>query len=123
MADKGYIGLERTLRCVIPRMELPTRPLTVGEQAENRFISSARIIVESFYGRKARVFRVAREVFNGDMTKFAHVNDVMTALTNYHIGKNPLRAKDGNSYRALLNGRMAEVARLSAERRARNRAY
>ena len=82
-----------------------------------------RSIVENFYGRKARVFRIARNVFNGDMKKFALVDDIMTALKNYHIGKNPLRVEDGNSYRTLLNARIAEVARLGAELRARNRAY
>jgi IS5 family transposase len=123
MADKAYTGLDNTLRCVVPRKDMRAHPLTADDRARNRLISSNRIVVENFYGRKWCVFHVAREVFYGNMSKFACVDDIMTALTNYHVGKYPLRAEDGNSYRALLHARLAEAARLDAKQHARNREY
>ena len=39
----------------------------------------------------------------GDMEKFIVIDNIMTALTNYHIGEYPLYKEDGNLYKQLTD--------------------
>lgn len=63
LADKGYVGAEAYVRAIIPKKAYAGHPLNAMEIAENRSISSARIICENFYGRLKGLFKICMDCY------------------------------------------------------------
>ena len=103
MVDKVYIRLESTLHCIILYKVSRSQLLTVTQCIINKHISSVCIIAENFYRCKHYLFQVTCKVFVSDMEKFIVIDNIMTILTNYHIGKYPLYKEDGNFYKQLTD--------------------
>ncbi|OWZ09797.1 hypothetical protein PHMEG_00017446 [Phytophthora megakarya] len=83
LVDKGYQGAGRVLRTIQPRKQPRGGTLDDEDIAHNKAISADRVLVENFFGRI-----VAR---------------LCTALTNYHVGLMPLRARDTEHYDMVLS--------------------
>jgi hypothetical protein len=59
-ADKGYIGFNDSLlvKLVTPHKKLPHRFLSDAQVRSNQRLSSARVVVENYFGRLATRFHI-----------------------------------------------------------------
>lgn len=123
LADMGYIGLQSDIRIITPEKG---NNLSSEQIARNRAICKNRIIVENFYGRKATLFKVSREKFNRSEVNFKIVDNIMVALTNFHISIYPLR-KDQNEeakrYKLALIDHYKKSEKEVKEKEIKNREY
>ena len=58
IGDSGFQGLQNHCRALLPKKKKRNRELTHQDQEWNRKLARARVIVENFYGRMARKFRI-----------------------------------------------------------------
>ena len=135
LADKGYNGVEQAIRAIVPPREnmrvaaTPSSSASRGRGARDSATiiqaqhGAARVLCENFYGRKVRCFLIARNCFTSSMDKFKVVDDIMTALTNYHILKRPLRRDDAQLHRALLAEKRDNAKAKTEHKRERNAEY
>jgi hypothetical protein len=62
------------------------------DEAENRNIAHDRIIVENFFMRKKRLWRIAKDAYRGCMVNAFKLVTVTTWLTDLSVKWHPLRA-------------------------------
>jgi hypothetical protein len=136
LADKGYIGLDQALRAIVPNRANSRTAAPTPSSATSRVRGapdsttilqarhgSARVACENFYGRKVRCFQISRNCFTATMDKFRVVDDITTALTNYHLLKRPLRREDAHLHRVLLEERKEKAITRIERKRAQNAEY
>ncbi|KAE8966539.1 hypothetical protein PR001_g28375 [Phytophthora rubi] len=99
LADKGYQGLNDTMRVLDPKHRRPTVPLTLEEDNTNREISSDRIIVENYFGRLCTLWALASDKYRWKENKYEMYFRACVALTNVQVRVHPLRADDGEQYK------------------------
>ncbi|EGZ04721.1 hypothetical protein PHYSODRAFT_379444, partial [Phytophthora sojae] len=90
-ADKGYQGLEMSVRAIIPKRRPRGGPLTYDEESRNRRVSSDRVLVENYFGRMTTLWRVVSTTFTWSEAKFDRIVNICVALTNFHAKLHPLR--------------------------------
>ena len=124
LADKGYAGLEQGLRAILPiRENSRARGGSDSTTIYEARLGGARIMCENFYGRKVTCFLISRNCFTASMDKFKVVDDITTALTNYHALKRPLRREDAQLHRALLAEKKEKATARIERKRAQNAEY
>jgi transposase len=91
MVDSGYQGLQHIVPCVLPYKKRANRPLTAQEKQHNRRLSRRRVLVENYYGRLKRRYRIMTDKYRGERGAYPAYFKLCVALTNFHIMKHPLR--------------------------------
>jgi len=120
MADKGYQGAHELGRYIIPNKG---SSLTNQEKASNNNIAKARIIIQNFYGRMKKLFKILVEAFRLDEDCFDDIFVICFYLTNYHIQNSPLRKEDGEYHRAVLKKWWVEEDERREKIKTANEAY
>lgn len=92
MVDSGYQGLQHVLPCVLPIKKRPNRPLTAAQKLHNRRVARRRVLVENYYGRMKQRHRIVADKYRGERDAYELFFKLCVALTNFHVGKYPLRA-------------------------------
>jgi hypothetical protein len=100
--DKGYAGIERLVRAIIPKKKPRNRQLDNDDLERNRKIAHDRIVVEIFFGQVCKLFGVMGGKYRWSREKFDIIADVCFSLTNFHICLNPLRDEDKSYYDNVL---------------------
>lgn len=100
LADKGYVGANERIRCVVPIKSVG--PLTPEQKEYNDCLSSTRVICENYYGRLKQKFKCQSDCYKGDAKFYEIFSDICIALTNYDIVQRPLRQDDYRFYSKLL---------------------
>ena len=100
MADKGYVGLDDEIRIVTP---IKGSELNNEESSFNKKIGIDRVIIENYYGRLKLSWAIIRNKFRGSHGNYDAIFDICCGLTNVLIKYNPLKAEDGEYYKALVN--------------------
>ena len=121
LVDKGYQGMGVHVRTIQPKKQPPHGSLSADDIDRNRLVSHDRVIVENFFGRVNMLWRVMYKTYTWKEERYDQLVRVCFALTNFHIGLNPLRAQDRENYRATL-AKYASQAHHRAERRRRQHA-
>ncbi|ETV77220.1 hypothetical protein H257_09107 [Aphanomyces astaci] len=108
IADKGYQGIQRVVRAVLPKKKPAGGILTLDDIRSNDRIASDRVIVENFFGRMKTLWAVCGETYRWSRDNYDVLFQTCMALTNVHIRLHPLRADDGKVYSQYIN-RMALI--------------
>ncbi|RHZ28019.1 hypothetical protein DYB31_012287 [Aphanomyces astaci] len=98
IADKGYQGIQRVVRAVLPKKKPAGGILTLEDIRSNDRIASDRVIVENFFGRMKTLWAVCGETYRWSRDNYDVLFQTCMALTNVHIRLHPLRADDGEVY-------------------------
>jgi hypothetical protein len=112
LADKGYQGANNLAGVHMhhPMKKPRGRRLTAAQKSINRKISADRIVCENYYGRMKQLWKLMRDKWRFDRSRYASMFTLCLALTNYHIlCGNHLRAEEGQWYRGY-RARLAEEA-------------
>ncbi|ETV92761.1 hypothetical protein H310_12991 [Aphanomyces invadans] len=96
LADKGYQGIQRDVRAVIPTRKPAGGMLTFEQQATNDRIATDRVVVENFFGRMKSLRAVSSDIYRWSRKNYDIIFQTCVALTNVHLRFNPLRAEDGD---------------------------
>lgn len=91
LVDSGYQGLQHSLPCILPFKRRPTRPLTADQKRHNRRVAKRRVLVENYYGRLKRRYRIMTDKYRGEHSNYEMFFKLCIALTNFHVAKHPLR--------------------------------
>jgi hypothetical protein len=91
MVDSGYQGLQHLLPCVLPYKKRPNRALTAPQKQHNRRMARRRVLVENYYGRLKRRYRIMTDKYRGERDGYEMYFKLCVALTNFHVIKHPLR--------------------------------
>jgi hypothetical protein len=130
LAHKGDIGFNDSplVKLVTPHKKPPYRFLSDAQVRSNQRLSSARIVVENYFGRRATRFHIMVRRWGFDDAFYPIVFGVCCALPNYDIllGGGALQSVDGDQYGAILTricikGR--DAVRNARERMQRRRAH
>ena len=100
LADKGYVGLEEEVRIITPHKG---SNLTAEESNYNKKLGADRVLIENFYGRLKLCWGLIRNKFKGSHVNYDTLFEIACGLTNVLLKYSPLRAEDGEYYRALEN--------------------
>jgi hypothetical protein len=95
IGDKGFQGLQHSIRCHLPFKKPRNRPLTQAEEDQNRELAVARVICENFYGRLQSKFEIVSKKFCLGKDNYGFIFDLCVALCNFHIDGHPLRRSIG----------------------------
>lgn len=120
MVDKGYQGAQELGRYILPKKG---SRLTTQERMLNENIAKSRIIIENYYGRMKKLFKIMTDVFRFEEDCYDDVIVICACLTNYNIAKNPLRKEDGDYQKAVLKCWRQEEEQRQEKRKASNQAY
>ncbi|KAE9003989.1 hypothetical protein PR003_g6116 [Phytophthora rubi] len=126
LADRGYQGTGRVLRTIQPKKKPRGGTLDRDDLARNRAVSSDRVLVENFFGRMWMLWKATYSTFKWNENRFDSVARLCTALTNFHVGLMPLRARDSDHYDMVLAkyqsmGERVRTQRAKAQRHCRMR--
>ena len=103
LADKGYQGAAEFCRIVHPKRNPQGGFLSPAHVAENRAISSDRIIVENYFGCLCGLWNVIGMKWKWSEENYYPVFRLWLGLTNFHIRWKPLREQDMSFYKQLTN--------------------
>ena len=93
--DKGYIGVAAIIaEAKLPIRKPRNRDLNQQELDYNNRIGHDRIIVERWFGRLKRIWRIMFVCFPLKIEKYKHFYMMCAALTNYHVQNKPLTNGD-----------------------------
>ena len=92
MADLGFQGIQHNVRAVLPIKKRPRSELLSAEKAYNTRLAKRRIIIENFYARLKRKFRIMSVIFNLDKDLYPNIFYSCACLVNFDISRRPLRA-------------------------------
>jgi hypothetical protein len=85
LADTGYQGIAKLHpNSKIPKKKTKKNPLTKEDKANNREISSARILVENVIGAVKR-FRIIADKYRNKRKRFAQRFNLIAAIYNREI--------------------------------------
>jgi hypothetical protein len=93
MVDSGYQGLQHLLPCVLPYKKRPGRELTAPQKQHNRRMARRRVLVENYYGRLKRRYRIMTDKYRGERGAYEMFFKICVSLTNFHVIKHPLRTE------------------------------
>lgn len=83
--DSGYQGFQKLhLNTKIPKKKIKKRPLSKADKANNRKISSKRVLVENVIGSVKR-FRILSERYRNRRTRFALRFNLVAAIHNFEL--------------------------------------
>ena len=116
LADKGYQGLAEFLRAILPIKKPRMGTLSLANEAFNRKVSSARIIVENYFGRLCSLWSLLSSKWRWSHSLYDEFFTIALALTNVHIKNKPLRHEDGEKFTRVRN-RLSCIANEIAEKR------
>lgn len=102
LVDKGYQGAGRVLRTIQPKKQPRGGTLDRDDIARNKAVSSDRVLVENYFGRMCVLWKAVYATFKWNENRFDSVSRLCVALTNYHVGLMPLRARDNEHYDMVL---------------------
>jgi hypothetical protein len=133
LADKGYIGFtdSQILQLMAPYKKPRNGILSQAQLAANKKLSSARVIIENYFGRLSNRFLIMVRRWGFEEQFYPAIFKTCCALANYNIlaGEGgSLRMQEGDEYGAMLTrictkGKKAvEDARERMERRRSKRA-
>ncbi|EGZ13313.1 hypothetical protein PHYSODRAFT_513607 [Phytophthora sojae] len=123
LVDKGYQGAGRVLRTVQPKKKPRGGTLDRVDLARNKAVSSDRVLVENFFGRMCMLWKATYATFKWNENRFDCVARLCTALTNFHVGLMPLRARDSEHYDMVLATYQSMGDRIRTERARAQRHY
>ncbi|KAG2795979.1 hypothetical protein PC119_g24299 [Phytophthora cactorum] len=103
LVDKGYQGADQVLRTIQPKKQPRGGTLDRDDIARNRAVSVDRVLVENFFGRMCMLWKAAYATFKWNENRFDSVARLCAALTNFHVGLMPLRARDSDHYDMVLS--------------------
>ena len=89
MADGAFIGLQNSMRVIIPNRK--DHVFNLPEVLENKSVSSQRSDVEHFYQRLKTRYMVMAARYKYEKISYELVWRCCAALTNYHILQHPLK--------------------------------
>ena len=122
LMDKGYQGSAEFCRSIIPTKKPIKSSLSAAEKLRNKNVSSDRIIVENYFGRKVSLWGLMARKYRWDEGKYDLFASFCTSLTNFHIHLHPLRgATDTDDFKAYVGykQRMKDIAEDISATRAR----
>jgi hypothetical protein len=106
LADKGYIGFNGSpLVKLVTTHKKPLHKFLSGAQVmSNRRLSSARVVIENYFGRPATRFHIMVRRWGFDDAFYPIVFGICCALANYDIlvGGAALQSAEGDQYGAML---------------------
>ena len=115
------------LRCATPYKKPARGILSESQEKFNRDLSSARIIVENYFGRMLSLWNIMSKKWTWSEKMYDTYVILCVSFTNVHVNLHPLRARDGQWYIQYLNRlnligterkrKRAEVQALSRSRR------
>ncbi|OWZ22887.1 LOW QUALITY PROTEIN: hypothetical protein PHMEG_0002341 [Phytophthora megakarya] len=123
LVAKGYKGAGRVLRTIQPRKQPRGGTLDHEDIARNKAISADRVLVENFFGRMCLLWKATYATFKWIENRFDSVARLCTALTNYHVGLMPLRARGNERYDMVLFKYQAMGYRIRTQRARAQRHY
>jgi hypothetical protein len=103
LADKGYIGEvnDPAIMLVTPKKKSGGLPLDRMQARYNLDLSSARVIIENYFGRlQARFHNMVRR-WSHDITYYPTISEICCALVNFdlmHRSTLRLNAQGGTRY-------------------------
>jgi hypothetical protein len=118
LVDKGYQGLQTTMRAIYPTKKPRGGELSVEAIERNTKVSSDRVIVENYFGRVCGLWRTMSSTFSWSESRYDQLVNICFALTNFHASLYPLRAGDSNKYKQQL-ARYVSMAQQDAKKRSR----
>ncbi|OWZ16272.1 hypothetical protein PHMEG_0009957 [Phytophthora megakarya] len=95
-------GAERVLRTIQLREQQRKCTLDRQDIARNKVISADRVLVEHFFNRMCFMWKATYATLKLNENRFGSVDPLCAALTNYHVGLMPLRARDNGLYDMIL---------------------
>lgn len=116
LLDKGYEGLQRELRCIIPGKRPINGRITAAQLLDNQKIAADRVIVERFFGREVMLWAIMERQFKWSQDKYDTISRLCRALTNFHIIHYPMNIRDETEHAAYRN-RLYQKGILVAEKR------
>ncbi|EGZ24543.1 hypothetical protein PHYSODRAFT_325652 [Phytophthora sojae] len=123
LVDKGYQGSGRVLRTIQPKKKPRGGTLDRVDLARNKAVSSDRVLVENFFGRMCMLWKATYATFKWNENRFDCVARLCTALTNFHVGLMPLRARDSEHYDMVLAKYQSMGDRVRTQRARAQRHY
>ncbi len=85
LVDTGYQGLQKIHgNTGIPKKKTKNHPLSKEEKANNRAISSERVLVENVIGSVKR-FRILSERYRNRRTRFGLRFNLVAAIHNFEL--------------------------------------
>jgi hypothetical protein len=123
LVDKGYQGAGRVLRTIQPKKQPRGGTLDRDDLARNKTISSDRVLVENFFGRMCMLWKATYATFKWNENRFDGVVRLCMALTKFHVGLMPLRARDSEHYAQVLSKYQAMGDHARAKRAKAQRVY
>lgn len=122
ICDKGYTGLSRNIRAIIPVRKPANGWLTVAQKLKNQNISADRIIVENFFGRLCS-FQLYGTKWKWSEDNYDVFVQFGVATTNVHVSFHALRASDRAHFIRLTNRMLITGAEKSRKRTANLNLY
>ena len=107
LAYKGYRGPGEFLRSVIPRRKPINGHFSIHDEAQNKKISSDRIIVENVFGRLCTNWNILSSKYRWAEKNYDKSFTMFISLTNLHIKWHPLRAADLDRQNQIKNRQYA----------------
>jgi hypothetical protein len=100
LADKGYIGFNDSpiVKFATPHKKPPHGFLSAAQVRSNQRRSSARVVVENYFGRLATRFHITIRRWGFDDAFYPIVFGICCALANYNIllGGGALQSAEGD---------------------------
>lgn len=95
LCDSGYQGISNLLPGSVTPFKKPRGGELNDDQKDfNKRISKRRIIVENWFGRCKQLWAIIGGRYRQDRRTYNNVFGFCAAITNFHILKNPLRARE-----------------------------
>ncbi|RHY23469.1 hypothetical protein DYB32_009185 [Aphanomyces invadans] len=123
LADKGYQGIQRDVRAVLPTKKPPRGVLTSDNVRRNDRIASVRVVVENWFGRMKCLRAVCSDIYRWSRKSYDVVFQTCAALTNVHVRFHPLRAEDGDAHAQNVNRLMSMGDKVTKNKSAESRTY
>lgn len=121
LCDKGYQGLAEILRAIHPKKKPALGMLSIDDERFNRDVSADRILVENYFGRLCGLWNKVSSKWRWDDKQYDKIFMTCVALSNFHIGYQPLRQADLDLFDKFKN-RHYEIGKESAQKRRREQA-
>lgn len=118
LLDKGYQGSKEICRAIHLTKKPRNGVLSPAQLSENRHISSDRVLVENYFGRRCGIWNVIRSKWKWSEKIYGFKFILCMGLTNWHIRWNALRAEDGRLYHKITN-RWYKIGTAQIEKRRR----
>ncbi|KAH9089807.1 hypothetical protein LEN26_019049 [Aphanomyces euteiches] len=123
MADKGYQGIQRQVRAILPDKKQSGGILTWDQSRRNDRIAADHSIVEIFFGRMKTLWAPVGDCYHWNRKRYDLLFKTCLSLTNVHVRFNPLRKEDGEVYAQYVNRLKSIGRKLRKKKKSADRAY